>query len=238
MVRKKNDIGYWILSHLEKKDLPLGAGLLLEEIKRNGIEISEATIGRQLRSLRSKGALNRVGNQGHCITQQGRELLNRLKKERGIALTLENLLVSLDSGGPNGLMGVLVARRALEREAVRQATLNSSDKELDEIESIVQTQYKKMSQGEEYADASSDFHRNIFKISHVPLLETLYTFIVMSTTWQNFFIGMFNFYDIPANLAHEKILQAMKSRDPNLAADLMTSHIDDVITSVRKLTTL
>lgn len=236
MVRNKNDVVYWILSFLEETGAPQGAGLLLEEIRQQDVSISEATVGRMLRTLRTQGLLERVSNLGHRVTPQGREHLAKLRNERRLGATLRDVLSESERGGIEGLVEVLIARRALEREAVIQATLNASEAELDELENIIRTQYEMMERGEDYAVMSGNFHRAIIRMSHVALLETMYNFIGMSTTWQSFFIGMFMMYDIPANLEHEKIFKAMRARDPEEAARIMSMHLDDVIRNARKIT--
>ena len=236
MVRNKNDVVYWILSFLNETDAPQGAGLLLEEIRQKDVNISEATIGRMLRTLRTQGLLERVSNLGHKITPPGREYLGKLQKERGLGATLRAVLSESEAGGVDNLVEVLIARRALEREAVIQATKNASEEELDELGGIIRTQYEMMERGEDYSVMSGNFHRAIIKMSHVPLLETMYNFIGMSTTWQSFFIGMFMMYDIPANLEHEKVFKAMRERNAEKAGRIMSAHIDDVIRNAQKLT--
>jgi GntR family L-lactate dehydrogenase operon transcriptional regulator len=235
MMHVKDETDYWILSFLSKTDSPLGAGFLLEEIRRKDINVSEATVGRHLRAMRSDALLVRMGNQGHCITENGRKTLDRLEKERGLMATLGTLISEQDGTGLDSLIGVLIARRALEREAVIQATINANDDELLEIEDIIKKQYEKTQKNEDYAEISKSFHESIFRFSHVPLLETLHNFIGISTKWQRFFVGMFTTYNIPTNIDHERIFRAMKARDPESAAILMSSHIDDVIRNAKNI---
>ena len=48
-------------------------------------------------------------------------------------------------------------------------------------------------------------------------------------------MGTFKLYDTPVNVSHEKIVRAMKARDPEAAAAAMGSHLEDVITNAQKL---
>ncbi|MDR1508621.1 MAG: FCD domain-containing protein, partial [Synergistaceae bacterium] len=235
MACAKNEVDCFILSCLTDSGSPVGAGFLLEKAKQEGIHISEATIGRALRAWRSKGLLERIGNQGHRITEPGKDILGKLQKENRLASVFKTFMSEFSGEtGFDNLAGVLTARKALEREAVIQAALNATDDELNEIGNIVAMQYEMMRTGEDYAEVSSSFHRSIFRISHVPFLETVYNFIGRSTSWQRVFVGMFTMFGTPANVDHEKILDAMKDRNPTLAAELMTSHIDSVMRNAKK----
>ena len=92
-----------------------------------------------------------------------------------------------------------------------------------------------MERGEDYTEESSNFHRTVLRAARVPLLETLYQFIGLSSQWQNFFIGTFKLYHTPLNLHHEEILNAIRTRNPKKAASAMASHMNDVIQNARKL---
>lgn len=235
MVKAKNDLEYWILKFLNQQTSPMGAGTVLEEIRAKGITSSEAAIGRELRALRTQGLLEKIGKQGHLISSSGRERFHVLDGEKELRDFLGTIMGQPELHGGGSLLGRLIARKALEREAAYQATLNASDQELAEIERIVQEQYEGMRTNQNYSDTSAHFHRAIFKAAKVPLLETLYNFIGISSKWQNFFVGTYKLYNTPLNVSHEKIIGAMKSRDPELAASIMAAHMDDVIANAKRL---
>jgi len=226
---------YWILHTLSREDCARGAGSLLEAIEKRGVAISEAGVGRALRAMRNEGLLEKVGKQGHRITPAGKERLAKVDEERDLRDFLKHVMAHPGRLGRTNLLHRLVVRKALEREAVYQATVNATDGELAELEQIVQAQYEGMRENRDYAEMSALFHRRVLKISGVPLLETLYDFIGITSKWQNFFVGTFKVYNTPINISHEKVLQAMKERDPKKAADAMASHLDDVIANARKL---
>lgn len=235
MSKVKADLDYWILHFYYQQTAPQGAGTVLEEIREKGIHLSEAAIGRQMRILRIQGLLEKVGKQGHLITTAGKEKLHVLEGEKDLRDFLGGIVGQRALQGTGNLIDRLIARKALEREATYQATLNASDEELLEIERIVQEQYEGMRKNQDYSEISAHFHRAIFKIAKVPLLESLYDFIGISSRWQNFFVGTFKIYNTPLNVSHEKIVTAMKSRDAKLAADAMAAHLDDVIANAKKL---
>ena len=132
-------------------------------------------------------------------------------------------------------MGVLIARRAIEIEAAYRAAVNATDSDIERLEEIIKAQYKEMEMGSDYTETSGDFHRTVLKISKVPLLETLYNFIGISSQWQNFFIGTFKHYNTPLNVPHEEIYKAIKKRDPDEAVKAMASHMDKIIENAKRL---
>ncbi|MFA0887484.1 MAG: FCD domain-containing protein [Synergistales bacterium] len=235
MSKAKADLDYWILHFFNQNTSPQGAGTVLEAIREKGIRLSEAAIGRQMRVLRVQGLLEKVGKQGHLITPAGKDKLHVLEGEKDLRDFLGGIAGKQALQGTGNLIDRLIARKALEREAAYQATLNATDEELLEIERIVQKQYEGMRMNQEYSEISADFHRAIFQAARVPLLEALYDFIGISSRWQNFFVGTFKIYNTPLNVSHEKIIKAMKARDAELAADSMAAHLEDVISNAKKL---
>jgi Transcriptional regulators len=227
---KESIVLFNILEIISGGDEPLGAGAICDALADRRIATSEAAVGRALRKFRNRGLLERRGFQGHVITPAGEALLSELTESRTVNAALQRLLSDAVSSYGHSLHDVLIARRALEREATVQAVFKASAEDLARLEAIVRRQYDKMARGEEYTEESGGFHREILRIAHVPLLETMYDFIGLTTPWQNFFIGTMQVYKRSAiNATHERILEAIAARDPDLAGMLMCEHIDDVI---------
>jgi GntR family L-lactate dehydrogenase operon transcriptional regulator len=231
---KNNPLEYHILNIMTEAGSPLGAGAICEKIQKYGICISEAGTGRALRGLRVQGLLTRIGFQGHVITDKGLQRLKELEKAREFGEKLKQLL---NEGPLKGysVKDILVARRALEREAAFQAALNADPDEIAELQSIISAQYDCMRNNENYADMSNAFHRKIIEISHAPALKNLYELIGLSVQWQDFFIDTFKMYNQPLNVPHEKIFLAIKDHDPHRAATLMYEHLSDVMDNACKL---
>ena len=133
------------------------------------------------------------------------------------------------------IQGVLVARRAIEVEGAFRAALNATSDEIENIGIIIKKQYEDMKSDKDYTDESTNFHTAILRASKIPMLETLYHFIGISTRWQNFFIGTFKLYNTPINLQHEMIFDAIKERNPQKASAAMALHMDSVIENAKKL---
>ena len=214
--------------------MPAGAVVVHGYLEEMGISLSETAVSRLLRLYRKNGLLERVGNQGHILTDSGRARIEQLDTERALRYTL-NKLTGSERGAECQIMGVLIARSALEIEAAYRAAVNATDSDIERLEEIIKAQYKEMEMGSDYTETSGDFHRTVLKISKVPLLETLYNFIGISSQWQNFFIGTFKHYNTPLNVPHEEIYKAIKKRDPDEAVKAMASHMDKIIENAKRL---
>lgn len=224
---------YLILDIMETSQEPIGAGGLYEFLKKQGVIISEAGIGRILRDLRQKYLLERIGFRGHMITDKGRTRIMELRESKKMGEMLRELIPNNNSEFK--VINILIARRALEREAAYQAALNATPQDIRRLENIVMAQYAGMEKNESYSDLSTGFHREIINIARAPLLKNLYEFIGLSVKWQDFFIGTFKLYKHPLNTSHEMILNAIKEHDSEKAAKLMGLHLSDVINYAQQL---
>lgn len=231
---KDFEIKYLLFEKIAAEDMPIGAVLLNEMLKQNNHQLSEAVVGRLLRSYRSEGYLERIKNQGHVLTDQGRAFFKQLSAQRELYTAMDKLVRKGVIEGQN-FLHILIARRAIEVEASYRAALNATTKDIMLLEQIVQKQYVGMEKGEDYSYESASFHRTVIAASKIPLLVTFYNFIGLSNQWQNFFIGTFKLYNTPMNQGHEQILDAIKNREPEKAAKLMSDHMDQVILNAEKL---
>lgn len=234
--RGTNFLEYPLLNIMDASQSPLGACALVEMLEEIGIKISEAGIGRALRQFRQKGLLERKGFQGHVITEAGKTRLLELSKTRKMGETLQELMPQpLED---RNVLDILIARRALEREAAYQAALNATPEDIARLEDIIRAQYLGMERNESYSDLSTGFHREIMSIARAPLLKSLYELIGLSVQWQDFFIGTFKLYNQPLNASHEKIFHAIRDHNPEKAAHLMGMHLSDVINYASQLLNL
>ena len=234
-LKKGSPYEYPILKILSVAEHPSGAGVLCEALSRQGITISEAGIGRALRDFRNEGFLERVGFQGHRITTDGMARLKDLEEARHKADALKQLLNQTGSMKDYSVLDILIARKAIEVEAAAQAAIRATLEDVSRLEEIIKAQYERMDRNEDYTTLSSSFHIEILRIAAVPLLQMLYEFIGLSVQWHGFFIGTFKMYNQPLNKSHEKIVDAIRARDPEKASLAMNRHLDDVIKNAKKL---
>jgi hypothetical protein len=229
------NIEFFILNRMLTEDMPIGAVMLRDELDRHGLSISEAGVGRLLRAYRRKGFLMKMGNQGHVLTDLGRERLNQLASRRALYSALDELTGNLKMDRGEYILNVLIARRAIEVEAAFRAAENATADDVEKLRAIIQRQFEEMELNRDYTEESANFHKAIIECAKVPMLSTLYNFIGLSNQWQNFFIGTFKLYNTPLNLPHVKIFEAIKAKRPALASAEMSRHMDTVIRNAKKL---
>lgn len=238
MTDNVNPLEFPILSIMYSASAPLGAGVLREQLTMYHIVISEAGVGRALRYFRQEGLLERKGFKGHTITDAGVNRLLKLKESKQCGEMLKEIL-SERQGEHFNLYDILIARRAIEREAAYQAAMLATPEDISELETIVAAQYEKLggteNNGGKYVEFSAEFHKAVIRISKSHMLAHLYNLIGISVQWQNFFVGTFKMFKQPLNVSHDKILQAIKNRDPHKAAQLMEEHITVVIENAKRL---
>lgn len=236
MPNSKNiELEYSILEKIAIEDMPIGAVTIHEKLEKNAFSLSETAVSRLLRAYRKNGYLERIKNQGHILTDMGRERLRQLASERALYKTFRELAGPENGNDGESILGILISRRAIEVEAAYRAARNATDEDLGQMASIIRTQYAEMEKGEDYSDASASFHKAILYAAKIPMLVTLYNFIGLSNQWQNFFVGTFKIYNTPINVSHEAIYKALKERCPSEAAGLMADHMDKVIENAGKL---
>jgi len=224
-----------ILEIISLEDMPIGAVSIHERLEEMAFTLSEAAVSRLLRVYRKNGCLERVKNQGHILTDLGRERVKQLASERELYNVFRGLVGNDHEGDNEKIMGILISRRAIEVEAAYRAAENASDEDIAALEKIIGTQYAEMEKGEDYSDASANFHRAVLFAAKIPMLITLYNFIGLSNQWQHFFIGTFKLYNTPMNVSHEEIFLAIRDKNPLKASALMADHMDKVIINAEKL---
>ena len=88
-----------ILTIISNSEEPLGSGAIKEELSRRGHNLSEATVGRILRDLDTRGLTERIGYRGRTLTTAGKAHLEQLLIERKRALSSNELLKALKATG-------------------------------------------------------------------------------------------------------------------------------------------
>src|SRR5688500_786332 len=105
-----------LLHLLDATGGPAGSGTLMKWLDELGFRVSEPTVGRFLRVLDRRGLTERVSNKGRGLTEAGRARLRKLCDDDSQSRYERQLMSSIRSTTVEGIVDVLVARRALERE--------------------------------------------------------------------------------------------------------------------------
>ncbi len=224
---------YFVLHLLSVSTEPLGAGTIREEMARNGMEMSEASVGRFLRDLDIRGITSRVGFQGRVLTPTGEERLAELMTEREEMVSTGAFLEAVKSREKEMLLEILVARRAIEREMAALAAASRSAGDVAALRVILDRQNDLLARGEPMASTDPEFHEEVARISGNKVLQSAIEIIRRSGEGASFFEYIRTKVGSAVGTDHEAVFEAIAAGDPEKAAAAMTSHIDNIIRDVR-----
>jgi len=224
-----NQLEYDILTEMDKFDGPIGASALSHKVNS-----SQATIGRKLNELEHRQVLLKLSNKGRIITEVGRKYYDKLKKDLTSEETVRQLLDASNKGAPQRLFDILAVRRMLEKEIIILATRNIREKELKELENMIELQAKQVAQGFLGDEEDLLFHRSLAAFSRNEVLEQIITLILT----QNKAYSGFSYIrkNLPSSVVtdHKQILQAIREGDEVFAGELMVKHIDNILDDVER----
>lgn len=213
---------------------PVGSGYLSRELKKADLPVSEATAGRILNRMDHGGYTSKVGYQGRVLTNEG---LLRLKALEGRKTRLdqgEEFFKVLKSQSKEGLIDILIARRAIERELVRLAAQRATPSEIQEMWRIQRAQHEYASRSADAAEQDVLFHRAIAKASRNPVLIKAIEMIRQDGQLTPVFEFIRKTVHSVISYDHAQVVRAIENHDPDLAEQAMVRHIENLISDVNK----
>lgn len=226
------DLELTLLAVLDESEEPMGAVALDLEL-RSWINISQATIGRKLAELDRRGFTERIGYRGRQITSEGKKYLQQVLDSMAMESHGSALLRTLQADDAEVLIHVLEVRRALEQETTRLATIRMNESDFAVLERIVTEHHGILERGEYGIAEDRKFHETIAMFSKNPvLLDTLR--LVRSRAQLSEVVDKIR-KRVGSKLVreHRDIVDKMRTRDPNMAAEAMANHIDQIIKDVQ-----
>lgn len=224
---------YFVLHLLSVSDEPLGAGTIREELARNGMELSEASVGRFIRDLDSRGITERIGFQGRVLTPLGEERLGELLSEREKLVSTGAFLEAVKSREKEMLLEILVARRAIEREMASLAASSRTNGDIAILRDILERQDALLARGEPMASTDPEFHQEVARISGNKVLQSAIEIIRRSGEGASFFEYIRTKVGSSVGTDHVAVFDAIREGDPDAAAAAMTIHINNIIRDVK-----
>ncbi len=230
----KDEQEYRVLRLLSQAAGPVGSGQLSRMLAASGETLSEATVGRLLRSLDDKGYTKRLGYRGRVLTAAGRKRLEQLERQTQQLHAGFKFINSLKADKLNELLEVLVARRAIERENARLAAEKITDRELAMLREIIERHKRLHREGKIGAAEDVEFHRLIAKASRNRVL--LAATDVIRYNGQLSPALHFIRTQVRGTIVedHERILEALEAGDPAAAEQAMIQHLENVMADVKK----
>lgn len=220
---------------LRASENPIGAGGMNEELRLKGINIGEATAGRLLKDLQTRGLAQKVGTRGRVLSAKGSEYLDRIEIQRQRELPKNNFYLSLQGHDAEVLGHILEARRAVEKEAARLAALRSTQEDIASLESLLDKQQQSLSDTIKATAVNEQFHLKVAECSKNPVLSAAITLIRQELKWAPALGSLHSEIDLNhEDYSHERIVQAIKERDPIAAERAMEAHIDRYLLKIRQ----
>lgn len=229
------ELEYRILSVLALSTREVGSGTLYLRLRDQGIQVSQATIGRVLHSLDHRGITVRVSNQGRKLTPGGKRHLEDLRRWEDMRFWIEKVLAETRPGTQSDYTEALDALSYLEGNLARLAAERATRNEIAEMRSVLELHEKKLNTMSLGRAEGLSFHALLAKAARNKFLETAVNMIWSSNDdlrelWAHSYpiTGRFSFPD------HMHIFHAIARHDPSRAERAMRVHYDVFIQSVRR----
>lgn len=223
-----------ILEILNTMTKPLGSGQLRVLLSQKGFNLSEATVGRVLSDMDQRDLTEKLGFKGRLITDHGRKTLESINIASLQSVNSSRLLEILNSTRQEDLIDMLTARRAIERELARLASLNATEKEIKLLEAVLHEQEQLAGKNEMSAEQDLNFHRLIATAAKNKVLAAALDLIRQGRQMTD--ILEYIRKEVKGTLAveHTRIMRAIINRDPEKAEQAMVDHIESLISDVEK----
>jgi len=229
---KHKHLEYEALDIMAQRQEPIGSSTLTILLRKTGLNVSAATIGRMLSDFDYKGMTVKQGYRGRLITESGISRLAGLREEFKMQDLSAKFYKALDAQTKDNLIDILIARRGIEREIARLAAIKSTQDDITHIKKTFDMQSEKAASGILIFENDLMFHRAIASASKNKVLAAAYDFI-----WQNGKFSPTMEYirkHVRGKLVidHGNILSAIVERNPNEAERAMVAHIEGLIDDV------
>ncbi|MCL5109216.1 MAG: FCD domain-containing protein [Chloroflexi bacterium] len=226
---------YFALKEISQSLGPVGCWRIRSSLQAAGINLSEATAGRLLRQFDVRGFTQAVGSKGRLLTEKGKRRLTEHEQTRARRSAQHELWQAVHVERIEDILDVLGARRLIEAEAARLAALNASDEEVVELERAVAAHIAEVRAGRRAADLNRAIHKLVAQASKSHVLQAVANFILED----NHLLQVQTRIQRQAGaegLAPEEhlvIVQAIKHRQPERAAEAMRAHVDRIVRVMR-----
>lgn len=161
--------------------------------------------------------------------------INRLEAERVVEVVPRQGVYLVDYD-PERALEMYIAREALEGMAARLAAISATDRQLAILQRSIDDQRDSLSRGDAdaYYTRAIEFHEEILRAANNVTLERL-----LKSVFAQMRAMRIQRNSIPTHLPksctdHEKILAAIRKRDPDLAERESRAHMQDLAAAIRR----
>ncbi|HWQ61106.1 MAG TPA: FadR/GntR family transcriptional regulator, partial [Negativicutes bacterium] len=200
---------------IDKGELSPGDKLPSERELQEQFGVSRSILREALRVVESQGLISIIQGKGAYV------------RKPGLRTVIEPVQRLINDGSIT-LGDLMRARHVLEPEIARIACGNINDSQLEMLEQDFQEMNKYLEFPEKYLECDKNFHSRLAVSTGNPVL------VIMAWPLINLFQGFIPlFYERPGTprkvvSAHDKVLTAIRERDPEGAANAMRGHLTEV----------
>lgn len=221
-----------VLECLGTEGRPVGAGTLQHALRRQSLDVGEATVGRLLRRFDQLSLTKRHGKQGRTLTERGHSQLLALRRAMERKRDSDDLAEALDGSNPAMLIDTLVGRRAVERETARLAALRLTEADAERLREIDEAQRAAKTRGLSATQENQAFHRVLAEIAGNPVLQRTLDLILNEFEVSEVLVEVRRRVGAALGVEHGRIIEAILRREPDGAEEAMAQHIDRIIEDV------
>lgn len=221
-----------ILEIIGKTEEPVGSWYIVNELRKQNIEVSSATIGRELHELETLGYVERIGFKGRIITALGKRVIEEMAASQTLDYYRNSLDALINSDVMENFLMVLEARLTIERQTARLAAERISDEGLEELIACYDNQQNHERDNLSIAKDDIAFHGCIAKHSGNKALYSLYMMLSAMGQQSELFEQLRHRVGDNYTPHHRLVLDAIKKRDPEMAEEAMSHHISKLMEDV------
>ena len=209
--------------YIEETQLIPGDILPSEAVLTTMLGVSRPVVREALKALVGRNIIQIVNGKGAIVKPLGSDDLSTFFKRA----------VGFDR---NAIRELLEVRRGLEVEAVRLAAQKRLPEEIDQLEKLVRKMRAELHDAEpDYVDSDLRFHLSIASAAHNSMLYYLIESI--RDAMRNSILQWHIHRHTPdayeqVQRIHERIVEAVKLGDPEMAAAAMKQHFDNAISNL------
>ena len=228
-----DDAAYIALKELGGNQGPIGCWRIRSALQAGGIIASEATAGRLLRVLDLQGLTRAIDSKGRVLTTKGGRHLAALERARRQDSYHSHLLQAVRAETVEDVCELLTARRAVEAEAARLAALRATKPEVRQIEHAVRRHIEETHRRGVSTEYNRAIHGLIAQASRSRILQAVINVLMQEEYLQEIQSRIQRAAGGVVPEDHLLLLEAIRHRQPEKAAEAMRAHIDRLLRVVQ-----
>lgn len=216
-----------LLQTINEFNSPVGANYLSSKL-----DISPATIGRQLKKLEDNGYLTCIGNKGRILTEKGKSFLTNLNSLEVQKSAARNLIDYSSEASSRRIHEILQIRQLIESYTVTNACENATDEQLEFLELLSMEHLLELKKGNNGAEQDLKIHLAIAEFSKNEIAHQILKILLADNNVYSVFSHISSSLKRNEITRHDKIIAALQKRDPIAAKAAMQDHLDRILENV------